>query len=281
VLSADLDRDGIIDLATSNTDASTISVLLGAGDGSFEPRTDFACGGSPWGVAVGDLNGDGTPDLCTADRFTSTASVLIGHGDGTFAPKISYVTSSSPEAIVVADLDRDGHPDLATADALGSTVSVFRGVGDGTLTEWFRLGAGKMPRAIAAADLDRDGGTDLIVPNYTTSTLTLLLSEMGTTDAPLPTTPRSLELAPPYPNPTSGSIRFLLALPRASRPTVRVIDPAGRLVSTLNPGPLPAGRHVLTWDGRVASGGMAPNGIYFLDVETERDRRRSRIVVLH
>jgi len=44
---------------------------------------------------------------------------------------------------------------------------------------------------------------------------------------------------------------------------------------------LPAGEHRLRWDGRMASGRVAPDGVYFLDVETARGRLRARVAVVH
>src|SRR5262249_59689023 len=57
----DLNADGKADLAVANVGepgASHVSVLLGAGDGSFGPRTDFPTSGASTGIAVGDLNND-------------------------------------------------------------------------------------------------------------------------------------------------------------------------------------------------------------------------------
>jgi hypothetical protein len=48
-----------------------------------------------------------------------------------------------------------------------------------------------------------------------------------------------------------------------------VFDIAGRSVSTVFAGSLPAGRHVLGWDGRTASGPVAGAGIYFMRVTVD------------
>src|SRR5688572_19100632 len=92
---ADLNTDGKFDIVTANEAANgSASVLLGNGDGTFQPRTDYASGGTkPLGVSVGDLNGDGKPDLAVANTdyfgdngFGKTVGVLYGNGDGTFQP---------------------------------------------------------------------------------------------------------------------------------------------------------------------------------------------------
>ncbi len=51
---ADLNGDGKTDLATANWRVKTVSILLNRGDGSFEPKRDYAIG-TAGGFAVGDL----------------------------------------------------------------------------------------------------------------------------------------------------------------------------------------------------------------------------------
>src|SRR5262245_62516108 len=55
--------DGLPDLATANYSSNSVSVLLGNGDGAFQPARHFAAGRAPWSVAVGEFNGDGIQDL--------------------------------------------------------------------------------------------------------------------------------------------------------------------------------------------------------------------------
>ena len=76
---------------TANSDANTVSVLLNRGDGSFQPKLDYATGRRPSSVAIGDLNGDGKPDLATANVDGNTVSVLLNRGDGSFAGQASTI----------------------------------------------------------------------------------------------------------------------------------------------------------------------------------------------
>ena len=82
---ADFNGDGIPDIVTSNRGDNTVSVLLGNGDGTFEPEETFPTGTTPRTVAVGDFNGDGQVDIVTANLGDDTASMLLGKGDGTFS----------------------------------------------------------------------------------------------------------------------------------------------------------------------------------------------------
>ena len=80
----DFNGDGRPDLATANAGASTVSILLGRGDGTFQAASDVGVGEAPVSVTVGDFNGDGRLDLATANVSASTVSILLGRGDGTF-----------------------------------------------------------------------------------------------------------------------------------------------------------------------------------------------------
>jgi FG-GAP-like repeat len=62
---------------TANCGASTVSVFVNSGSGSFRPRIDFWTGPNPYAVAIGDVNGNGKADVVTADASAGLASVLI------------------------------------------------------------------------------------------------------------------------------------------------------------------------------------------------------------
>src|SRR5262249_14255099 len=126
---------------------------------------------------------------------------------------------------------------------------------------------------------NRDGRPELLVANYQAGSLTLYRNQSTAPATAPPPIPTALRLAPPVPNPASGPVVLALALPAAADPVLRVHDLAGRFVRSVPAGPLPAGIHSLRWDGRTAAGGPAPNGIYFLDVETAQGRRSTRVVV--
>lgn len=66
------------------------------------------------------------------------------------------------------------------------------------------------------------------------------------------------------PNPSPGTARFALSLPRASEVDLAVHDLAGRRVATLQRGALAAGVHPFAWDGRTDRGETARDGVYFI-----------------
>jgi FG-GAP-like repeat len=147
VVAADFNGDGKLDLAVSNFGADyyepgTISILLGNGDGTFQPQATYSTGGlSPTALAVADFNGDGTPDLVVSDITKNDAgyfcevAILLGNGDGTLQPAVVYPvgTPSSIPAFTgvaaVGDFNHDGKPDLAVGSG-SATVSILLGNGD-------------------------------------------------------------------------------------------------------------------------------------------------------
>src|SRR5206468_5762063 len=100
---------------------TTVSVLLGNGDGTFQPAQQFEAGSGPNAVAVGDFNGDGIQDLAVADygvypQRANTVSILIGNGDGSFRPPQAVQVGNAPSFVAVGDLNRDGRADLAVSN---------------------------------------------------------------------------------------------------------------------------------------------------------------------
>ena len=133
----DFNGDGKPDLAVTNTcpvggcgTTSVVSILLGNGDGTFQPHVDYPAGNGPGSIAVGDFNGDGKQDLAIAG--TSTLSVLFGNGDGTFQPLVPYTTLGGNNSVAVGDFNGDGALDLAVVNEASNSVSVFINSGTGT-----------------------------------------------------------------------------------------------------------------------------------------------------
>ncbi len=162
---ADLIGNGKPDVVVANNCfycGGSVTVLLGNGDGTFQPAVSYDSGGQPNAVAVADVNGDGKPDLVVAN--TGNVAVLLGNGDGTFQPAVTYGAGGSGLWVGVADVNGDGKPDLVLANSGSTTVSVLLGNGDGTFQTAVSYGAGGTNAMWAAvADVNGDGRPDVLV----------------------------------------------------------------------------------------------------------------------
>jgi predicted dehydrogenase len=188
---ADVSGDGKLDLVTTNIGSfihffSTVSVLVGNGNGTFKAAQNFTANSEPAAVAVADVNGDGHPDLITANKGTydrpgSTVSVLLGNGNGSFQAARLFTAGSYPRSVAVADVNGDGKPDLVIANAYthgspaGGTVSVLLGNGNGTFKAARNFATGLRPFSVVVADVNGDGKLDLVTANYTSNTVSVLL----------------------------------------------------------------------------------------------------------
>ena len=158
----DFNSDGIGDVAIALNNSNQVAVLLGKGDGSFQPALNYPVLGQPQGVVRGDFNGDGIADLAVSSYAAATVSVLFGKGDGTFQAAVSYPAGVAGHTIVASDFNGDGKLDVAVA-GWSNNVTVLLNKGDGTLLAPVTYTtSGEFPWAMVAADVNGDGRADLI-----------------------------------------------------------------------------------------------------------------------
>jgi len=184
---ADVNGDGKLDLVVTSQNCAPnptclpapVSVLLGNGDGTFQPHSDFDAGLDPNWVVVGDFNGDGVLDLAVIDgqgnSNGSAALILLGNGDGTFQSPVSYPLNTNAASAIAADFNGDGKLDLAVADNVG-VLSILLGNGDGTFQPRVDYPAGTFPwGSLVVGDFNGDGKLDVAVSDSGSAAVSLFL----------------------------------------------------------------------------------------------------------
>jgi uncharacterized repeat protein (TIGR01451 family) len=136
---ADFNGDGKLDLAIGistqvpfSCTGSSVYILLGNGDGSFQPAIQAVdVPSNTLLVAAGDVNADGKPDLVVSREQVDDScspqsgfSIFLGKGDGTFQAEQDI--GDNP-----LDVNGDGIPDLESSFDLAGPLTIFLGQGKG------------------------------------------------------------------------------------------------------------------------------------------------------
>jgi len=139
---ADFNGDGKLDLFLANQSGPgglpADSILLGKGDGTFQPEIEYTFGINTIGSTclagvVDDLKADGKLDLAFCQGNASVADVVgfqLGNGDGTFQAATNIVALAQvpfPNGIVAGDFKGDGRVDLVVPmeGSLSAPFSIY------------------------------------------------------------------------------------------------------------------------------------------------------------
>ena len=166
---------GKLDLAVSSETLPFVGVLLGRGDGTFDPTLTVPSGQAGSYILAADLDRDGHIDLATSNQDGS-ATVLWGNGDGTFSKTVNYkvkgaLATADAFWIVAADFNGDGALDLVVSvigpsGATGADpsapgqVALLLNKGGKTFAKPVFY-ADRSAVAVVAGDFDGDGKVDV------------------------------------------------------------------------------------------------------------------------
>ena len=179
----DFNRDNKLDIAVTNLSSSDVSILLGRGDGTFQPQRRFDATSAPFSITAGDLNNDGILDLAVIDVAFGEIrlAVLLGRGDGTFRNQVlipTGITADGPSNISsevkIADVNNDGKADLVYTGSLNGKSYVRLGAGDGVTFGPATQSDGGGP-SIFITDLNDDGKLDIVNTTLAANTISFAL----------------------------------------------------------------------------------------------------------
>jgi hypothetical protein len=178
IATADLNGDGILDLAAADNAASNMSVMLGLGAGAFAAPVLYATNSYGTGICIADLNGDGIRDLAVTEYGSGSVALLMGNGsggigNGTFQAATHVVTGGNAYGVTAADLNGDGRADLLVGRDNDAGLVLYLGHGDGTFGAPAAILSGSVG-CTDVADYDGDGFADIACTQATQNQVTLL-----------------------------------------------------------------------------------------------------------
>jgi hypothetical protein len=267
-----LNDDPYLDLVFDRNVRSEIGVLLGRGDGTFEPLATYVTPHASADLAAADLDGDGDLDLALIQRTTGypTLYKLTNDGDGIFGDAVDIGSGDlGAIGIIAPDLTGSGCGDAVPICA--SAVRFFW-LNDCTCPETFEQIFPSIQTSDAtAADLDRDGDLDLVYAAPTANSIIVHFNNrLQYTGAPheSPRATGGLMIESLHPNPFNPRTTVSYALPAAGNATLTIHDARGVEVTRLVDGSMAAGAHAVDWTGVDAVGRALPSGTYFCRLAT-------------
>ena len=193
IVFADFNGDNKMDIGVvlnhTISNASSVYVLLGNGNGTFGAPMQTIFPVFPVNLVAGDFNKDGKMDVVVSTTSFSGCpdsgyTFGQGNGNGTFTPGttvcVPYLGSGKP---VAADLNSDGNLDVVIPYAGGTDTAVgpaiMQGNGDGTFKTSALYYGGQAAFTVAIADFNGDGMPDVLLLNdggFSSSFLTEMLN---------------------------------------------------------------------------------------------------------
>jgi len=164
---ADFNNDGKPDFTVAAVTTSSVWVMLGIGDGTFQPPgQEISVGSSPHGIAVLDADGDGDLDIATANTGGGNISLILNNGSGVFGSATSFEGGCGSEyALGAGDMNNDGITDLVVGCIGSQQVVAHLGTGNGTFTAGAAFSAGGNIWMLALGDMNGDGNLDVASAN--------------------------------------------------------------------------------------------------------------------
>ncbi len=180
----DLNGDGNTDVVVARNQNSTMSVILGNGNGSFKASVSYSAASDLRQIVLADVNGDGITDITGASPSGNAISMWQGNGNGTFQARTTTAVGQQALSFAISDTNNDGTNDLIVGSTVGfktlsgngqytlniQTSDNVQYANDGsfkavTPTVMTNVPAGSSGQ-IVVADLNKDGFDDIVQASF-------------------------------------------------------------------------------------------------------------------
>ena len=175
----DFNGDGHLDiaLAASSSNASSIRLFMGNGDGTFQKPKRLADKLVPLALIASDMNDDGKTDLVFASGQGDNLYMLFSNGDGSFKDPIAFSGGGGPFALTTGHFNPDKLKDVAVANSRSSSFSLVIRNANGNFrypTRDYVIEGGTI-LAITSGDYNHSGMSDIAVASNAKHTIEIYL----------------------------------------------------------------------------------------------------------
>ena len=262
---------------------------------SAEPPLLFEAPNHPCNLRsdlIADLDGNGTVDLLGSPAFFGAAShgLILWRLDaaGGWTRHSLLDWKVIPSIATASDLNGDGVMDvtlLAGNSPIGPALVVLLGQRNGVpvLEGYYPLPS--EGSQVLTSDVNGDGDTDIVVlgtsPGSGHGGVLVFINQgtPATAVAAETATPTAFALGANYPNPFNPATTIPLAVPAGAKDVdLTIYNVLGQPLRQVWTGPLAAGEHRLTWDGRDAQGQPVAAGVYVYRVQVDEQTRTRKMV---
>jgi hypothetical protein len=181
---ADINRDGLVDIVVRLNAPGRFVTLLGAGTGNFtiSPVSNGPAASFFEEFSIADFNQDANPDLVFVSYYGQSLTILLGNGAGQFNTQLVHPLPNNQRAVIAQDFNRDGKTDVAfisnSSSISADYVSIRLGDGAGNFGDATDYAVGSNALSLIAADFNGDTLIDLAVTsNNSSGNVSLLLGD--------------------------------------------------------------------------------------------------------
>lgn len=177
---ADVNNDQFADMLVLNQSQSTLTVLLGRGDGTFDRQPAVLTTSMPSAMAVGDFTDDQRPDVAVLSAAGATLAVHVNNGSGGFGVAEMLNIGAIGEGIVSNYFDADPCADLVIAHRYANRLTHLRSLGNGSFEVAATFETPHYPWSIETADVNGDSRPDIgvgLLPGGQGNAIRILLND--------------------------------------------------------------------------------------------------------
>jgi len=153
ITGGDFDNDGLLDLAVSNFDDNSISLLRNTGAANFILSQTLATAEHPTQAEARDFNNDGQLDLAATILGINRLQIFLNQGSGILSPADIYATGASPYGLTTGDFDNDGDQDIAVTNSGDNSIFVYKNNGQAQFVNAGEILVPDFPTALKTNDL--------------------------------------------------------------------------------------------------------------------------------